>query len=80
MQTYKYDTRISEEGVITLPFEPQLFNMEVEIIIVPKPQPVKKEKEYSALDFVRDWTGIFKNMTDEELDNAKYEYLMEKHK
>jgi hypothetical protein len=36
MQTYKFDTRISKDGVITLPFEPALFNREVEIVIVPK--------------------------------------------
>ncbi|GHV68662.1 hypothetical protein FACS1894199_16240 [Bacteroidia bacterium] len=79
MHTYKFDTRISEDGVITLPFEPQLFNMEVEIIIVPKPQPIIKEQ--TAVDkFLETWSGAFKSLTDEELDNAKYEYLMEKHK
>jgi hypothetical protein len=36
MQAYKFDTRISKDGVITLPFEPILFNREVEITIVPK--------------------------------------------
>jgi hypothetical protein len=39
MQTYKFDTRISRKGVITLPFEPALFNREVEITIVPKQEP-----------------------------------------
>jgi hypothetical protein len=36
MQPYKFDTRISEDGVITLPFAPALFNRDVEITIVPK--------------------------------------------
>jgi hypothetical protein len=81
MQTYKYDTKISKEGTISLPFEPHLLNMEVEVIIVPKAKPIKKEKDYSAVDnFLEKWSGAFKNMSDEELDNAKYEYLMEKHK
>jgi hypothetical protein len=36
MQAYKFDARISKDGVITLPFEPALFNRDVEITIVPK--------------------------------------------
>jgi hypothetical protein len=36
MPPYKFSTRISKDGVITLPFEPYLFNREVEITIVPK--------------------------------------------
>jgi hypothetical protein len=36
MQTYKFDARISKDGVITLPFEPALFNREVEVTIVSK--------------------------------------------
>jgi hypothetical protein len=80
MQAYKFDTRVSEEGIISLPFEPLLFNTEVEIIILPKAKPIKKEKTNSASDFLKKWSGAFKNVSDEELDNAKYEYLMEKHK
>jgi hypothetical protein len=38
MHPYKFDTRISENGIITLPFAPALFNREVEITIVPKQQ------------------------------------------
>jgi hypothetical protein len=36
MPPYKFATRISKDGIITLPFEPSLFNREVEITIVPK--------------------------------------------
>ncbi|MDR0833106.1 MAG: hypothetical protein LBN93_02820 [Candidatus Symbiothrix sp.] len=81
MQAYKFDTTISEKGTISLPSEPQLFNMEVEVIIVPKGKNNNKEKkDHSASDFLKKWSGVFKNMTDEEIDNAKYEYLMKKHK
>ena len=81
MQAYKFNTRISEEGIISLSHEPGLFNTEVEIIVFPKPKITIREKEekYTAKDFLRDWTGILKDMSDEELENAKYEYLMEKH-
>jgi len=33
---------------------------------------------YSAADFLKDWTGLLKGMTDEEANDAKYEYLMQK--
>lgn len=36
MLVYKFDTRISEKGIISLPFEPTLFDTDVEIIILPK--------------------------------------------
>ena len=82
MQAYKFNTRISERGIISLPHKPELFNTEVEIIILSTPQKKLEEKEdkYTVDDFLKDWTGILKDMSDEELENAKYEYLMEKHK
>ena len=81
MQAYKFITQISEKGIISLPYEPELFNTEVEIIIFPKSKEKEKiEKKYTAKDFLRDWTGILKDMSDEELENAKHEYLKEKHK
>ena len=36
MQAYKFNTRISEKGVISLPQESALFDREVEIIVIPK--------------------------------------------
>jgi hypothetical protein len=80
MQTYEFDTKISEKGTISLPIEPQLFNMDVKIIIVPKPKPIQRKKTSALDNFLEKWSGAFKNVSDEELDNAKYEYLKEKHK
>ena len=83
MQAYKFITQISDKGIISLPNKPELFNTKVEIIVFPIPKKkIKEEKEekYTAKDFLQDWTGILKDMSDEELENAKYEYLMEKHK
>ena len=81
MEAYKFVTQVSGNGVISLPYAPGLFNTEVEIIIFPKSKEKAREKEeYTANDFLRDWTGILKDMSDEELENARYEYLMEKHK
>jgi hypothetical protein len=36
MRAFKFNTRISEDGTIHLPFTPSLFNKEVELIIVPR--------------------------------------------
>ncbi|GHT70695.1 hypothetical protein AGMMS50239_39320 [Bacteroidia bacterium] len=41
-----------------------------------------ERKTYLAMDFVNEFSGIIKGMeqvTDEELDNMKYEHLMKKH-
>jgi hypothetical protein len=38
MHTYKFDTRISENDIILLPFVPDLFNREVEVIYFIKKQ------------------------------------------
>jgi hypothetical protein len=105
MQAYKFNTLISENGTISLPNEPQLFNTEVEIIVVPKIKAVKEEKGYTANDFIREFSGCLKNLpkedpsdlcyeylrkkyqihsdtafSREEIDEARYKYLMEKHK
>jgi hypothetical protein len=77
MESYKFDTRISKEGIISLPFIPVLYDREVEIIIVPKE---KEEEHSSALEFLEKWAGAFSDLNDTDLDKAKYEYLKEKHK
>ena len=81
MQAYKFDTRISETGAISLAFEPELFNKEVEIIILPKPSKSEVVNNQNVIsDFIAKWAGAFPSMTDEEVDRAKYECLMEKYK
>jgi hypothetical protein len=82
MQAYKFNTRVSEKGIISLPFGSKLFNTDVEVIILPKfeKKTNQEEKEYTAMDFLRDWTGILADVSDEEVANFKYEHLMEKHK
>jgi len=36
MQAYKFNTKISKSGIISLPQESDLFDREVEIIVIPK--------------------------------------------
>lgn len=61
--------------MIQIPFNPALYNKEVEITIVPKLR--RKKKELKATDFVNKWAGFLRNA---DTDNSKYQYLSEKHK
>ena len=55
MQAYKFNTRISEKGIISLPYEPMLFNKEVEIIVITKPNQIEEPvpEGYMTLDEFR---------------------------
>lgn len=77
MQAYKFDAKISEEGTISIPFEPSLFGQDVEIIILPK-TGVNKEP-FSAKKFLEKWSGTIKSRSDEKLDEIKHDYLKGKH-
>jgi len=77
MNAYRYETLVPENGVIALPLEPVFYNMEVEIIVLPKQQAAPKR--CNAKEFLNKWSGAFKEMTDEESDDARYEYLTKKH-
>ena len=80
MQAYKFDTKISENGAIFLPyFLPALYGKEVELFIVPKKEEQKPIKKTSAKEFVTRWAGFLKDVNIDP-ENAKYEYLTEKYK
>ena len=53
MQAYKFNTRISEKGIISLPYEPVLFDREVEIIVIPKPDEEAVPEGYMTLEEFR---------------------------
>jgi hypothetical protein len=73
MQAFKFDTRISETGIISLPFENQLFNQEVEIIVLPK---VKKnehdqtKKETATTDFTQKMDDVLITKGLEQLSSS----------
>lgn len=75
MQAYKYKTRISKTGQIKLPINNQLFDKEVEIIIIPKQETKSLDLETS--DFVDKWSGF---LTKTNTDDLKYQYLTNKYK
>lgn len=75
MRAFKFDTRISKDGTIQIPFTPSLFNTEVEIIIVPKEE--KKRIKKAGRKFVEQWAGFLKS---DDIDSSKFDYLSEKYK
>jgi hypothetical protein len=75
MRAFKFDTRISKDGTIQIPFTPSLFNTEVEIIIVPKEE--KKRIKKAGRKFVEQWTGF---LSSNDTDSSKFDYLSEKYK
>ena len=80
MKAYRFITTISNKGTIQLTENPALFGQEVELIILPKSKKKSEtdtKKKMTALEFVNKWAGFLK---DEDIDNAKYDYLMNKHK
>ena len=75
MRIFKFNTKVSSNGTIQIPFIPSLFDKEVELIIVPK--SIKKDKINSGKNFVEKWAGFLK---DDNLDLLKNNYLSEKYK
>jgi len=53
MQAYKFDTRISDQGIISLPYESALFDKDVEIIVIPKPGKETPPEGYMTLEEFR---------------------------
>jgi hypothetical protein len=79
MQAYKFDTRITKEGIISLPFVPILFDKEVEIIILPKTEIKETKHKVTPSEFVRKWSGVIKNIADNDTDDLRYDYLRKKY-
>ena len=75
MRAFKFDTIVSKDGLIQLPFTPSLFNKEVEIIIVPKTKD--KIKKNTGKEFVKKWAG-FLNVKDTY--SSKLGYITEKYR
>jgi|GEM_PF-535963 len=75
MRAFKFNTRISEDGTIHLPFTPSLFNRKVELIVVPKNE--KKSVKKAGKEFVEKWAGF---LNSNDTDSSKFDYLSEKYK
>lgn len=75
MRAFKFNTRISEDGTIHLPFTPSLFNRDAELIVVPKNE--KKSIKKAGKEFVEKWAGF---LNSNDTDSSKLDYLSEKYK
>ena len=53
MRAYKFNTRVSKKGIISLPYESALFDREVEIIVIPKPEKETIPEGYMTLEEFR---------------------------
>jgi hypothetical protein len=75
MKAYRFFTKISNSGTIQLPNNPDLFDQEVEIIVLPKKKNTKVPMK--ASDFVNKWAGFLEGT---DIENQKFDYLSEKYK
>ncbi|HPO61572.1 MAG TPA: hypothetical protein PK762_00640 [Candidatus Kapabacteria bacterium] len=73
MQTYSFDTKISKDGIIQVPLLEDFSDIDVKVIIIAKPDIKPKTNVQTFLD---KWSGF---LSDENTDDAKYNYLMEKY-
>jgi len=78
MQVYQIDTSISDKGTINLPMMPYLYSKKVKLVIIPA-EDTKEEavlREYAMARLLAQQETMSANyMTDEELDNLRYECL-----
>ena len=82
MHTYQIDTSISERGVIKLPPIPYLYSKKVKLIIIPsEDKAMEYEQRKQAFERLlnRQNTMSVSHLTDDELDNIRYECLKEKY-
>ena len=82
MNAYKFNTRVSGNGTIVLPYGANLYNADVEVFIIPTREIKNQKNSFSANNFINKWKGCIKGLehvTDEEFDNIKYEYLKQKY-
>lgn len=76
MEAYKFKTKVSENGTIAVPEEFDVKNKEVEVIILDNPIKIPAIEKMTGKEFVKKYAGMFNDI---EADQAKWEYLKEKH-
>ncbi|OQX99023.1 MAG: hypothetical protein B6I24_03670 [Bacteroidetes bacterium 4572_128] len=77
MEAYKFETMVLENGVLEIPEISRYKNRMIEIIIMLNPVTEKVEKKKSIDDFFEKWSGRFAEV---EIDDIRYNALMEKHR
>jgi hypothetical protein len=76
MTTYKFTTKIQEDGTIKLPKDAVFSDEEVLITITSKQIQESVKPSTKATDFVQKWAGFMKDV---DVEDAEYNYLLEKY-
>ena len=76
METYKFKAKVSENGTIVVPDRFDIKNKEVEVIILDEVIGLPITKKMTGKEFVSKYAGILKGV---DADQAKWEYLKDKH-
>jgi len=84
MEAYKFTTTILPTGIIKIPLEYQIFNSEVEVVLLVNKQKgdIKKINQNDIVtptDFYTKWAGIIENENIGDWKNDRIDYLKHKH-
>jgi len=84
MEAIEFNSTV-ENGMISIPeIYKNKFHSSVRVIVlvneIKKNQTNKTEDKSLAVDsFLKSWSGILSDKSDKEIEDARYNYLMEKH-
>jgi len=77
MEAYKFETFVLENGYIQIPEFKKFENKKIQISITFMEPEMIVEKKKVLKDFFEKWGGFF---SVEEIDDDRFNYLMEKYK
>jgi len=79
MEAYKFETTVSENGMIQLPEISKFANRRIEMFIVIKQEDRQSDSanKLTPEQFTDKWTGFLKGI---DPDISKFQYLREKYK
>jgi hypothetical protein len=75
MRAFRFFAKVSENGMVHLDLSASMKDREVEIIVLPKERDANASPK--AMNFVKQWSGILKDM---DTDEARESYLLKKYK
>ncbi len=79
MEAYKFETTVARHGIVQIPEFYKFENKKVQIVITLKEGTNKLEEKKEILNnFFKNWGGFFS--TSDNIDDDRYNYLMEKYK
>lgn len=76
MEAHKFRTKVSENGTIIIPDHFNVKNKEVEVIILNEAKGIPATTKITGKEFVSKYAGMLRDV---DADQARWEYLKEKH-